>query len=257
MRFVSEAHSQPLPMVEKYSIKSRSHCCHVTGEAFVEDQPFIAAIFPDPEASGYLRLDYSMEAWEARDEETEPFSFWRSHYKPPVQEEKAQVTPHDPESLFAKLVEDDEEHTENARFILAAMLERKKIIRETDTQQLPTGLLRIYEHRKSGDVFIVKDPQIALADVESIQEEVQQLLDPEKYAENHPSEESAAEEGKTATDDSGEEAPAEEATTHEEESQEAPPETADEPEEYDEGDQTADLTNETEDSGEDSDDEEE
>lgn len=170
-------------MVENYSIKSRSHCCHVTEEAFQEDQPFIAAIFPDPEASGYIRLDYSMNAWDAREDKdnNQPFSFWRSHYKPPVKEEETQVTPHDPYTLFSKLIEDDEAHTENARFILAAMLERKKIIRETDTQQLPTGLLRIYENRKTGDVFIVKDPQIALTDVESIQEEVQQLLDPDKY----------------------------------------------------------------------------
>ena len=169
-------------MLENYSIKSRSHVCHLTGEAFEEDQPFIAAIFPDPESSGFLRQDFAVEAWENREDDTQPFSFWRSHYKPPVKEEETQVTPHDPESLFAKLVEEDEEHTENARFILAAMLERKKIIRETDTQKLPTGLLRIYENRKTGDVFIVKDPQIALSDVESIQEEVQQLLDPEKYA---------------------------------------------------------------------------
>lgn len=170
-------------MVENYSIKSRSHRCHVSDEPFVEDQVFVAAIFPDPESDGYLRLDYSVAAWEARDDgEQEPFSFWRSHYKPPVKEEQVQVSALDPETLFAKLIDEDEAHTENARFILAAMLERKKIIRETDTQQLPTGLLRIYEHRKTGDVYIVKDPQIALSDVESIQDEVQQLLDPERYA---------------------------------------------------------------------------
>lgn len=169
-------------MVENYSIKSRSHTCHLTGEAFQEEQPFIAAIFPDPESSGYLRQDYSLQGWEDREEANEPFSFWRSNYKAPVKEEKTEVTPQDPETLFVKLIEEDEEHTENARFVLAAMLERKKIIRETDTQQLPTGLLRIYENRKTGDIFIVKDPQIALTDVESIQEEVQQLLDPEKYA---------------------------------------------------------------------------
>ena len=186
-------------MVENYSIKSRSHVCHVTGEAFAEEQPFIAAIFPDPESSGYLRRDYSIAAWENIEEgEEKPFSFWRSLYKPPVKEEKAEVTPHDPESLFAKLVEDDEGHTENARFILAAMLERKKILRETDTQQLPSGLLRVYENRKTGDVFIVKDPQIALSDVESIQDEVQQLLDPERYAALHQkSEEEAASEDET------------------------------------------------------------
>ena len=200
-------------MVEKYSIKSRAHCCHLTGETFEEEQPFIAAIFPDPESSGYLRLDYSIESWDAREDETQPFSFWRSHYKPPVKEEDAQVTPHDPETLFAKLVEDDEAHTENARFILAAMLERKKVIRETDTQQLPTGLLRIYENRKTGDVFIVKDPQIALADVESIQEEVQQLLDPEKYAAPKTEEEAA-----TATENNTQQEAGEESSVESDES---------------------------------------
>ena len=170
-------------MAENYSIKSRAHRCHVTDEPFVEDQAFVAAIFPDPESDGYLRQDFTEEAWAQRDkDEPKPFSFWRSHYKPPVKEEQVQVTTLDPESLVVKLVEEDEDHTENARFILAAMLERKKIIRETDTQQLPTGLLRIYEHRKAGDVYIIKDPQIALSDVESIQDEVQQLLDPERYA---------------------------------------------------------------------------
>ena len=210
-------------MVEKYSIKSRAHCCHVTGEAFEEEQPFIAAIFPDPESSGYLRLDYSIESWDAREDETIPFSFWRSHYKPPVKEEDNQVTPHDPETLFAKLVEEDEAHTENARFILAAMLERKKIIRETDTQQLPTGLLRIYENRKTGDVFIVKDPQIALVDVESIQEEVQQLLDPEKYAEPEPESSSDTDEA-TAPSDSGDQNPQSESAPAPENEEEQEPE---------------------------------
>ena len=58
------------------------------------------------------------------------------------------------------------------------MLERKKLLRETDTQEIPSGILRIYEHRKSGDVYIIKDPQISLTDVDRVQEEVRQLLDP-------------------------------------------------------------------------------
>ena len=218
-------------MVENYSIKSRSHVCHVTGEAFQEEQVFIAAIFPDPESSGYLRRDYTVDAWENREGEEgeeEPFSFWRSHYKPPVKDEKAEVTPHDPESLFAKLIEDDEEHTENARFILAAMLERNKILRETDTQQLPTGLLRVYENRKTGDVFIVKDPQIALADVESIQEEVQQLLDPEQYALKQEaaqqSEEEAAPESSESENAEQVEHPSEEQDSEEESSEKEPSE---------------------------------
>ena len=84
----------------------------------------------------------------------------------------------DPEALLSRLVEEDEAHTENARYILAVMLERKKLLIETDCQKTRTGLLRIYQHRYSGEVFIVKDPQIPLSQVAAIQEEVQRLLSP-------------------------------------------------------------------------------
>ena len=83
-----------------------------------------------------------------------------------------------PNPSSPRLVNEDEEHTENARYILAVMLERKKLLRETDTQEIPSGILRVYEHRKTGDVFLIKDPQIPLSEVETVQEEIRLLLDP-------------------------------------------------------------------------------
>ena len=46
-----------------------------------------------------------------------------------------------------------------------------------DSQPTATGIIRIYEHRKSGDVFIVKDPNIPLSEVEKVQDEVAILLE--------------------------------------------------------------------------------
>ena len=166
-------------MKEPWSIKSRARECVESGDAFQSGQKIRAAIFPDPESSGYLRKDYTIEAWENREGEENPFSCWLTTYEPPVTEEKAEdVVEDDPETLLKRLVDEEEEHTENARYILAVMLERKKLLRETDTQEIPSGILRIYEHRKSGDVYIIKDPQISLTDVDRVQEEVRQLLDP-------------------------------------------------------------------------------
>ncbi len=166
-------------MKEPWSIKSRARECVESGNAFQSGQKIRAAIFPDPESSGYLRKDYTIEAWENREGEENPFSCWLTTYEPPVTEEKAEdVVEDDPETLLKRLVDEEEEHTENARYILAVMLERKKLLRETDTQEIPSGILRIYEHRKSGDVYIIKDPQISLTDVCRVQEEVRQLLDP-------------------------------------------------------------------------------
>lgn len=177
----------------------------------------MTAIFPDPESSGYLRKDFSMEAWKARTDEGEkPFSFWKAVYHAPVAGEKQDAFKKEsPEDLLRRLVEEEEDHTENVRYILAVMLERQKVLRETDTQRTPSGILRVYEHRKLGDLFIVRDPDIPLSQVDKVQEEVLQLLEsggrlpeeePEAVPEETPAEDPEASEA---------EAPAEESTAPE------------------------------------------
>ncbi len=169
-----------MPFADSWHIKARSHHCSVTNKPFSEGQPFLTALFTDPGSDGYLRLDFSEDGWGTRNEkEPQPFSFWRSVYRPPEAETRIEIVEKDdPEALLARLVEEDEAHTENARYILAVMLERRKLLIETDSQKTRSGLLRIYQHRHSGEIFIVKDPQIPLSEVAPLQAEVQQLLAP-------------------------------------------------------------------------------
>lgn len=166
-------------MLTSWHIRSRARHCAISGETFSEGETIITALFPDAETSGYLRKDFSIGAWEARDDDAEPaFSFWRTVYEPVSQEEKEDpMDEEDPESLLRRLVEEDEDHTENVRYILAVMLERQKLLRETDSQPVPDGILRVYEHRKTGEAFLVRDPNIPLDQVEKVQEEVLFLLE--------------------------------------------------------------------------------
>lgn len=163
---------------EPWSIKSRAHVCAVTERHFEDGEPFCTAIFPDPESSGYVRKDFSLDAWQKQaEDQATPFSFWQSIYHAPVKEQEVEVTEESPEDLLRRLIEEDEEHTENVRYILAVMLERKKQLVEVDNQPTATGIIRIYEQRKSGDVFIVKDPNIPLSEVESVQDEITIMLE--------------------------------------------------------------------------------
>jgi hypothetical protein len=179
---------------DSWHIRSRARQCAATDRPFEEGETIVTALFPDPETGGYLRRDFSVEAWQTRDDPAEPpFSCWRTTYTPPVAEPTPRpLEKEDPESLLRRRVDEDEETTENVRYILAVMLERKKILRETDTQTLPSGILRIYEHRKSGDAFLVRDPNIPLEEVERVQQEVILLLEnhgklpPENPPENPP-----------------------------------------------------------------------
>lgn len=166
-------------MKENWSIKSRAHRCALSDQPFFDGQKIHAVIFPDPETSGYLRRDYSQESWiNLPSKAPEPFSHWLTTYEAPIPEEKAEaVVKDDPESLLRRLLEADEPHSENACYILAVMLERKKILREIDTQIVPSGLLRVYEQRKTGETYLIKDPQIPLSQVELVQGEIRELLE--------------------------------------------------------------------------------
>ncbi len=66
-----------------------------------------------------------------------------------------------------------------ARYLLAVMLERKKMLKEVEVKRAVGGALtRIYEHTKTGEVFVVPDPELRLDQIEQVQQEVASLLGP-------------------------------------------------------------------------------
>jgi len=64
----------------------------------------------------------------------------------------------------------------NACYVLAAMLERKRVLKQVKTERGTNGRVLIYEQGTTGDVFVVPDPQLRLDELESVQNEVAQLL---------------------------------------------------------------------------------
>ena len=155
---------------QEWKIKARGHVCSVTGRAFADDEPFHTAIFEDASADGFVRRDFSVEAWDAERQNLTPFSHWRSVYEAPKEDpRKAVVEKETAESLLRRLIDTDEPSTENARFVLAVMLERKRTLRETDSRRLGDAMLRIYEHTKTGEAFIIRDPMLRLDQIDSIQ----------------------------------------------------------------------------------------
>lgn len=164
---------------DSWHVRTRSRQCAATARPFADGEPIVTALFPDPESSGYLRRDFSVEAWQGRDDTAEPpFSFWKGTFTAPVERDNNDpVRKMAPDELLARLVEEDEDHTENTRYILAVMLERQRVLRETDHQRTADGIIRVYENRKTGDVFIVRDPNLPLDQIEAVQNEVMTLLE--------------------------------------------------------------------------------
>ena len=161
------------PLQNEWAIKHRSNVCTATKRPFAEGEYFYTLLFR--EADGFRREDLSEQAWQNRNENIQPFSFWKSRYEllPPKPLEP--LPRENAEQLFRRLIA-SENPPANACYVLAAMLERKRVLKQVKTEEGTNGRVLIYEHGATGDVFIVPDPQLRLDELENVQNEVADLL---------------------------------------------------------------------------------
>ena len=163
-------------MAQEWDIKGRADACAVTGRPFADGEYFYTLLFH--ERTGFTRQDLSEEAWKDRNDNIQPFSHWRAKFEaapPPAPEPLAKQTAED---LLRKYVSDESEQFTNARYILALMLERKRILKQIEAKETAEGQTLIYEHTKTGEVFVIPDPHLRLDQLESVQNEVAALLAP-------------------------------------------------------------------------------
>lgn len=160
------------PLANDWPIKHRADACAATGRAFAEGEQFYTLLFR--EGNGYRREDLSDEAWSARNENIRPFSFWKTRYEPPPATPPEPLAKENAEELLRRLLSENAQP--NACYVLAIMLERKRVLKQVNTEETENGRVLIYEHVKSGDVFIVPDVQMRLGELESVQSEVASLL---------------------------------------------------------------------------------
>ena len=161
------------PLPNEWAIKHRADVCAVTQRAFVPGEYFYTLLYHD--SNGYRREDLSEEAWEKRNENIRPFSFWKSRYEPLPPKPSEPVPKENGEQLFRRLMASNNPPA-NACYVLAAMLERKRVLKQVKTEKSANGRVLIYEQGTTGDIFVVPDPQLRLDELETVQNEVAQLL---------------------------------------------------------------------------------
>jgi hypothetical protein len=164
-------------MQQDWTIQSRAEKCAVTGEPFQDGEYFYTLLFDEP--TGLRREDLSEAAWKERNDNQQPYSFWRSKFEPPPPPAPEALGKHTAEDLLRRYMEESSAQHAAARYLLAAMLERKRLLKEVEAKPSADGqLTRIYEHTKTGEVFIIPDPQLRLDQLEQVQLEVSALLSP-------------------------------------------------------------------------------
>lgn len=161
-------------MAQEWKIKSRSTVCHGCETPFEDKQEFFTAL--NDVGDGYERIDYCRECWRKNQGSGQPYSMWRSTFAippPPAEEALKKETA---ETLLRKLMEDDAARPD-VIYILAVMLERKKVLIEREVQTAEDGsLVRIYEQRSTQDSFIIRDPGLKLNELDDVQQAVIEML---------------------------------------------------------------------------------
>jgi hypothetical protein len=161
------------PLTNEWAIKHRSDACTATQRPFAPGEYFYTLLFRDTD--GFRREDLSEEAWRNRNENIRPFSFWKARFEPVPAAPPEAMGKESAEELFRRLVS-SEEAPANACYVLAVMLERKRVLKQIKTEEVADGRVLVYEHSATGDVFIVPDPKLRLDEIETVQNEVAHLL---------------------------------------------------------------------------------
>ena len=162
-------------LTSDWPIKHRADACARTQRPFEPGEQFYTLLFREGDA--FRREDLSEEAWANRNENIQPFSFWKSRYEPPPAVPPEPLAKESAEELLRRLLAENNPANANASYVLAVMLERKRVLKQVKkTEETDGRPVLIYEQPKTGDVLIVPDPQLRLDELEHVQEEVSQLL---------------------------------------------------------------------------------
>jgi hypothetical protein len=160
----------------EWNIRACADQCAACQKKFTDRERLMSRLRFGPD--GYLREDYCATCWpiHSAGEGTE-VSAWSALWLAPEKKVSEPLKKETAESLLREMMETDDPSRRNVIFILAVMLERRRVLVEKEVQLQPNGQkIRVYEHKQTGESFVVPDPQLRLKEIENVQMEVMELL---------------------------------------------------------------------------------
>jgi len=167
-------------MMNEWNIQARSHHCQACELAFRDQQVYHTLLFD--EKHDFRRLDICEPCWQSQyshgaSERKGFVSYWHGTYEAPPPAPAEAIQKENAESLLRKLIEVNDPKYAAAGYILAVMLERKRLLKVKE-QFLRDGQRSfIYEHPRTGDLFTIPDPNLQLTQLEQVQRDVASLLE--------------------------------------------------------------------------------
>ena len=162
-----------------WNFQGRARACRACEQGFADRQPYHTLLFE--ERHGYDRHDVCAACWETqyRHGATERRGFvshWQGVFTAPPAAPPEPIPRASAESLLRRLAEQGAAEHLAAMFILAAMLERKRQVKVRDQLRQDGRRVFVYELPRTGEVFMIVDPELRLAELEAVQRDVAGLL---------------------------------------------------------------------------------
>ena len=160
---------------QEWNVRACSKVCATTGEPFADKQIIFSKLFFNADGT-YERADYSEAGWTdaAR---AGAISTWKSIFHAPPAKAEDPLKKETVETLLRQFMAREDFSKPAVIYIMAVMLERKRVLVERDVQKREDGTrFRVYEHKKTGEVFTVPDPGLKLDELGQVQLEVNELL---------------------------------------------------------------------------------
>jgi hypothetical protein len=169
----------PALLITEWNIQSRGHGCEACGKPFADQEAYHTLLFD--ETADFRRSDVCVACWRdqygdgARDRKGF-VSCWQGVYEAPPPPTEA-IKKETAETLLRKLIELNDPQYIPAGYILAVMLERKRLLKIKEQIQRDGRRIFVYEQPRTGDVFTIVDPALRLDQLEQVQRDVGTLLE--------------------------------------------------------------------------------
>lgn len=162
-----------------WNIQARAHACQNCQKPFADKQPYRTLLFDH--RSSYARLDLCEPCWTERSSSPQPddrpmVSQWQGVFARPPAAPPDPIQKETAESLLRRLVALNDPSYASACFVLAVMLERKRLLKVKAQDRKEGRRVIVYEDPRTGDLFTVPDPGLRLDQLEPLQHEVMRLL---------------------------------------------------------------------------------
>ena len=166
----------PQQKMTEWNIQPRSSACTQCQQPFADKAAYHALLLFS--AEGYQRRDLCGTCFASSSREGAT-CYWQGEYKMPAPPPPEPLAKDTAETLLRQLLASPDPAQAPARYILAVMLERKKILKHRDTVRTEGGEeALVYEHAKTGESFTIPDPHLRLDQLTEVQQQVAALLAP-------------------------------------------------------------------------------